>query len=393
MEAMKNSAEKKQQSPKRVGIVHVPYLVPGGEEVHVEALTRSYEALGYETFPFARSFLAKSASTAAITSLRGGSEEEWNALLASQNITFLHLHNIHPFLGPAFLRWILEKQVPALVTIHNHRFYCTNGLALYQGEICKACRGSASVARPILWNCNRSLGKSVYHSLALKQIREGNLLEQAALSILAPTPYMAAELKASGIRAEKIRVFAHGIDISAVETASNAKGGDIIFVARLSEEKGVRCLLAVVPLLPQFSFVVIGEGELKNEVREAASRHENLRFIERAPRAQVLAEMKASRVACVPSLCNESFSLVAGEALSLGLRLVVSDSESLQHFREAPFHAVSAEVRRPAILAEKLSTALAQPKLSSAEVLLLKERLGLSDFQDRLRHLLQELGL
>lgn len=373
---------------RKVGIVHVPYRIRGGEDVHVAQLIATYQALGYGVVDFVKQLPARSELSAAASSLGAGNASRWNEILQSSQIDFLHVHNIHPTLGPAFLRWISRRQVPALFTIHNHRFYCTNGLALLNGQVCKDCLASVSLWRPIVRNCNSSLAKSAYHSIALSEIRRENLLESAARCFFAPSPYIARELEKSGIGAAKIRLLPPGVDVS---SAAQARGSDIFFAARLSEEKGVRCLLNVIPLLPELSFAISGEGPLEAEVKTAADKHRNLRFLGKISRPELLGEMKASRVACVPSICHESYSLLAAEALSLGLQVVMADSESLEHFQ--PFQAISVNVRDPARLAAALKEAMGRPARSPAETEALRDSLSLARFQERLGKELRELSL
>ncbi len=103
--------------------------------------------------------------------------------------------------------------------------------------------------------------------------------------------------------------------------------------------------------------------------------------------------MKAYRVACVPSICNEGYSLLAAEAFSLGMQVVIADSESLQHFREPPFDAIPAKVHEPASLAEAISMALTRPKKSAEATMALQDALGTRSFQHRLQNLLKEFSL
>jgi glycosyltransferase involved in cell wall biosynthesis len=375
-------------TPQRVGIVHVPYQVRGGEDVLVETLEGAYGSLGIETV---RLPSGGSGIGAAASALFRGHAAAWDAFVEREKPSFLHLHNIHPGFGPAFLRWLAARGLPALYTIHNHRFYCTNGLALREDATCRDCREDPSALRPMLRNCNDSLAKSAYHALALREIRSEGLLERATTTLLAPSRYIADELARAGVRA-KVRVFPHGVDLRTGLAVAGARGADVLFVGRLSEEKGVRYLLAAAALLPEISFLVVGEGPLLRHAQEFASTHKNVRVTGKIAREAMLNEMKVSKVACVPSLCEESFSLVAAEALSLGLGLVVADSESLRDYSRE-FGALTADPRDPAALAEALSRAVRSGRRPPEETAALRERFGMAAYARRLGALLEELGL
>ncbi len=376
---------------KKVGIVHVPYHVRGGEDVHVDQLKASYEKLGFGVVDWTKHFQSGSEAVSAAVSLTSGQTRAWEEFYKDCQIAFLHIHNVHPVFGPAFLRWVAKKKIPALQSIHNHRFYCSNGLALYKGAVCKVCRSSPSAVRPVVWNCNSSLPKSTYHSLALAQIRGADLLNSPSIHLLAPTSYMVKELEAAGVNADKIRLLPYGVDVSEIRRASLAKGADVVYAGRLSEEKGVLALLKAAEGSPEISYVIIGEGPLEPEVRSAAESLKNLRYAGKIPRPDMLAEMAASRVACVPSICEECYSLVSAEALSLGLQLVVSDSESLRHFREKGLDAIGATPGDSTALLAAIRQALQRPKRSSEETESIRTWLGMDIFREGLVTVLREL--
>jgi glycosyltransferase involved in cell wall biosynthesis len=379
-------------STRKMGLVHVPYRFIGGEDQHVSILRQAYRSIGIEPIDIpsledASSHLLSSATK----SLSVGNPAKWDAIVEENSIEFLHLNNIHhAALGPAFLRWMIEKKIPATMTVHNHRFYCTNGLALYGSDVCKACRPKPSFLRPILRNCNGSLAKSIYHSAAMNQIRGSDLLRRAIKLFLAPSPYIARELQIAGISPKSIRIFPHAVDITSVDDDSFSPPVDVVFVGRLSPEKGIVHLIKAAQKLPQHSFAIVGEGPLEAEVRAIAGTSSNVRFYGKLGRSQALTVMRSAKVACVPSVCHESFSLVAAEALSFGLRLVVPDTQSFLHYAEAPISAVTAIVTNPESLAYSLSTALEQPRRTTEETSAIRDRFSVQGFKERLRQVVEE---
>lgn len=376
---------------KRLGLVHVPYRFVGGEDQHVAVLRQTYRSIGLEPVDIPNEDDATPLLMAATQSLTIGRPAEWDALIERHSIEFLHLNNIHAALGPAFLRWIISRKIPTVMTVHNHRFYCTNGLALYGNEGCKACRPRPSLLRPILRNCNASLPKSVYHAAALKEIRGADLLRQAVRIFLAPSPYIARELQIAGISPKQIRIFPHAVDLSEIRPRADVPAPDVVFVGRLSPEKGVMHLVAAARILPEVTFAVVGEGPLEQEFRDSIKDSPNVRFYGKMERPEALAVMRSAKVACVPSVCHESFSLVAAEALSLGLHLVVPDTQSFLHYGEQPVNAITAIVTNPESLAYSITTALEQPGRSPDETAAIRERFSIEGFQKRLGQIVDEI--
>jgi len=376
---------------KRVGIVHVPYRFQGGEEQYVSVLSKTYREIGFEPISIPAEGQSSDLLLSAGRSLTVGNPAEWDALIEKHSIEFLHINNIHAALGPAFLRWVASRGIPAIMTVHNHRFYCTNGLALYGSEVCKACRGSPSFARPILRNCNASIPKSIYHSAAMAEIRGNNLYQKAVRHFLAPSPYIAREMQTAGFSPANIRVFPHAVHVENVGDKSPVPAADVAFVGRLSAEKGIMYLLAAAEKLPQVTFAIVGGGPLEGAVKAAVARMPHVNFYGRMGQPDALAVLRDARVVCVPSVCHESFSLVAAEALSFGARLVVPDSQSFLHYAEAPFSAVPAVVTNPESLAYSITTALEQPRRSAEETAAIAARFGIDGFRERLREVVKDL--
>lgn len=378
-------------SVKKVGLVHVPYRFVGGEDLHVSVLRDAYRAIGIEPVNIPADDTPPDLLLKAARSLTMGSPAEWDELMRSKSIDFLHINNIHAALGPAFLRWVIARRIPALMTVHNHRFYCTNGLALYGTEVCKACRPKASFLRPIARNCNDSLPKSIYHSAALVEIRSDDLLRRAVTHFLAPSPYIARELQVVGIAPNKMRVFPHPVSVEEAGRIPDLGRVDVAFVGRLSPEKGVMHLLAAAERMAERNFVVVGEGPLEPQIRQRASTMKNLKFLGGVSRSVALAVMKEAAVVCVPSVCHESFSLVAAEALSLGAQLVVPDTQSFSHYAEAPFDAVTAIVANPESLVYSLNMALERRRRTAEETNPIRDRFSLEGFRTRLRQVVSDI--
>jgi glycosyltransferase involved in cell wall biosynthesis len=106
--------------------------------------------------------------------------------------------------------------------------------------------------------------------------------------------------------------------------AADAKTHDVVFVGRLSAEKGVPLVLDLARARPQLRFALIGSGPLEDEVRGAAATLDNVDVLGLLSNREVLDVMASSRVVAVPAAWSEPFGRVAAEALSVGTPPVVS---------------------------------------------------------------------
>jgi glycosyltransferase involved in cell wall biosynthesis len=376
-------------------IVHVPYEHRGGEDVHVDALSKGYEKIGVEPvlYPFDRNppqrLLARSLRSLAPFSSSPEIEEVWQ----EHSPAYIHLHNAFPILGPRFFRWAIERRVPLVMTVHNHRFFCTNGLALRDKEICKDCFSSKVAWRPMLHNCNGDWKKTIYHSLALTQMRVQDLYSLAIHRFVAPSPYLQAELVRMGIPKERVTHILNPVFWAESPPIREDEGEryEAIYAGRLSQEKGIQELLAAIRMLPQHRFLVAGDGPERPVVEAAARELKNLEFLGAVSHERVLELIGQSRIAVLPSICNETLSTFALEAFFQGKRCVVPALDSTSWLASGDFPGHLAKARSPDDLARTIKVALESPQISREQRAKLQGKLGFDRFCAELSSLVREM--
>ena len=112
-----------------------------------------------------------------------------------------------------------------------------------------------------------------------------------------------------------------------------ANRAGVLFVGRLSEEKGLRHVLRLPALLPAGTpIMVAGDGPLLNEVQRAAQAVPNLTYLGKLDRETVADRLASARIVIMPSLWQEPAGLVALEAMAVGTPLIVYDSGGLAEY-------------------------------------------------------------
>lgn len=380
---------------RRVLIAHVPYEVRGGEDIHVEILTEAYRSMGIEPllFPQDRNppgrALAPIAKSVVPAMRPEGIIEAWNRWKPS----FIHLHNAFPVLGPNFFRWVIEAAVPMIMTVHNHRFFCTNGIALRNGRVCRDCMHSSVAWRPLLYNCNQDLVKSTYHAIALSEMRIGNLYSRAVRKFIAPSPYIREQLIESGIPNHQVTTILNPVEISAelVENETEHFQFDVLYAGRLSQEKGLRELLKAFELLPDLKLAIVGDGPERPLVEECARQNTNIQVLGAIPREKVTSLIRRARIGVLSSVCNEILPTFVLECFAQGRRCVVSDQESMQWFSQGDFPGYLADVRDPEKFAVTIKRALmdGSPRLEQTQRI--RDLLRLERFSADLERVIQSL--
>ena len=115
-------------------VVHNRYRSTGGEERSVEL---QLAAMGRAGIPHAlheRRSADAGRAAAAISVLRGGSEEgEVAAAVQRLGAGIAHFHNVQPLVGPRGLQAAREAGAKVLMHLHNVRLFCAIGVGERDG--------------------------------------------------------------------------------------------------------------------------------------------------------------------------------------------------------------------------------------------------------------------
>jgi starch synthase len=144
-------------------------------------------------------------------------------------------------------------------------------------------------------------------------------------------------LKCYDIDEEKVRVIHNGIDLDEYKPTESdiarheygIRENYILFVGRMSRQKGIFHLLDAVPDLPEDVQIVLCAGapdtpEVEREVVTAASKWPNVRLIrEMVPKNKIIELYSHARIFCCPSV-YEPFGIINLEAMACETPVVAS---------------------------------------------------------------------
>lgn len=249
-------------------------------------------------------------------------------LIRDENPDIVHVHNLYPFFSPSVLAACRRAGVPVVMTLHNFALTCPHWSHFRRGKVCEECTSGATY-RCVFNNCQENMFESVGYALRSDVARRFGLFRRNVSSFIALTEFAKMRLIRAGYPSRKIVVFPNLVRVPRVK-ADVRKGEYVAFAGRISEEKGVDCLLAAASILPDITFEVAGDGPLLPQLMAGAP--ENVTFRGRLNAMELEKFYRTARVLVVPSNCFEMCPTVLLEGMAMALPAVVSRTGGLPEF-------------------------------------------------------------
>lgn len=249
------------------------------------------------------------------------------ARLRAERPDVVHVHNTFPLLSPSVLAACADAGVPVVATLHNYTQVCPTGTLYRDGDVCTSCVGRLPVAgvRHGCYRNSRVATVPLAVNLAANRRRWLSTVER----FFCISGAQRDTLVAAGMPAGKL--FVKYNFVPEPGRYRTGAGEHVLFLGRLTEEKGVRLLMSAwecagglgVPL------VVGGTGPLQDEVAGWAAARDDVRYAGLQDKAGCRELIARARAVVVPSTWLETFGLVVVEAMAAGVPAVVAGHGSL----------------------------------------------------------------
>ena len=238
----------------------------------------------------------------------------------------VHLHNIYHQLSPSVLRPLKALGVPMVMTLHDAKLVCPSYLLLDHGKVCDACVLGRSFLPAVTHRCkDGSLAASALLAVESTVHRATRAYDPVQIFIC-PSRFLAGKIAQGGVYPERLQVLSNFIHADGI-TPKSQPGGQVIYVGRLSYEKGADILVDAVGRVASAQLDVVGDGPERAtlEALAAARAPGRVRFHGQLPRQQVLDLVRSSAVLVMPSRCHENQPVAVLEAFACGVPVVASD--------------------------------------------------------------------
>lgn len=310
-------------------MAHNHYLFPGGEDESFRAETRMLRDAGHAV----TTYTVHNEQLSTLSGLRQATTTIWSnesyrtvrSLLRTTGANVLHVQNFFPLVSPSIYYAARAEGVPVVQSLRNYRLLCPNGFFYRDGRPCEDCLSKPVQLPGIVHGCYRGSRQASTVVATMNGVhRLAGTWSRMVQVYIALTDFAREKYIEGGWPADRILVkpnFVHpdpGI--------GGSKRDGMMFVGRLSPEKGVATLLAAWKHLgPQgVRLRIVGDGPLRSTVEEAASRIPGVSYLGPRSNPDMLELVGAAQALIIPSEWYETFGRVAIEAYAKGTPVIAS---------------------------------------------------------------------
>jgi glycosyltransferase involved in cell wall biosynthesis len=323
----------------KILIVHNAYGKTSGEEIVIDGLVKLLESRGVTVQRFSRSSTEiEETRLGRIPAFFSGihnqfSRKAFGQFLRETRPDVVHIHNLYPLISPSILPECTAQGFPVVMTVHNFRLACPNGLLMSHGEVCHRCLGGREY-----W----CILRNVDHYLCLTRFQRDILVKE-------------------GLPQDRVSVLTNPVEIKVAEQSVEMERDSVLFVGRVSREKGIASLFDAARVCSDIPFVVAGSWQAMSEASELAPG--NVTLLGPVPSQELGALYEKARIFVLPSVWYEGFPTVLLEAMSHGLPVVCSRIGGLPEIIDDGVTGLLYEPGNVDVLADRIRTLWQNPAL------------------------------
>lgn len=353
-------------------LLHNRYQLAGGEGRVVQAEKNLLEANGHEVLLLEennQSIIGAwgnlVAAGSAIYSF--AARQKVRAEINRFSPDIVHVHNFFPLLSPAVYDACAISGVPIVQTLHNYRLICPKALLFRDGKICENCVGKAPLSS-IIHGCYRNsrLQTSAVAAMISFHWLRGTWQERVD-AYIALTNFQKQKMLQGGLPAEKIFIKPNFVFAPSFINKNNKSSSYLLFVGRLSEEKGVTILIdAYLKYNLSIPVKIVGDGPLRQTLQQKIQNtrvDKLIEFLGFQDNETVLKLMHNAICLVFPSIWYEAFPLTIAEAFASGLPVLTSKLGAMAEIIEDGVTGLHFEVGDSASLVDKIKWVSNHPEI------------------------------
>ena len=234
----------------------------------------------------------------------------------------VHVHNTFPLISASALDACRDRAVPVVATIHNYKLLCASGDFFREERPCHEC-GGGRVAPAMVHGCYRE------SRLATAPVAVALGVNRSAWRRLVSAYIFISSAQRElmrGLEVPSERAFVkHNFVPDVPYEEDFPKEHLVAYLGRLDATKGLLFLMRSWDAFRQecprspLRLVIAGGGPLEHQVRCWAAAHDSVDYVGLVRPQAAAGLLRGALAAVVPSQWEETFGLVAVEAMSAGV--------------------------------------------------------------------------
>jgi glycosyltransferase involved in cell wall biosynthesis len=349
----------------KILLVHSRYrsTAPSGENRVVEQEFEALVALGHDIEAFVRHSdeieswpTWRKATLPARVIWNPASRRDLAEALDRFRPDVVHIHNTFPMLSPSVLYACRDAGVPVVVTLHNYKLLCASGSFFRDGAVCHDCAGGTPTPA-LIHRCYRgSVLATVPTVLSARTHR------RAWRDLVSAYVFVSDSQRRllAGIDFDPERTFVKHNLVPYDGPVGAARRRQVAYLARLDPAKGALLLMKAWDMYRALAgddalrLVIAGSGPLHDEVAAWAEDRPSVELAGHLTKQECFKLIGRSRAVILPSEWEETFGLVAVEAMAVGVPLLAAGHGSFPDLVSDGVDGALFEPGRPDTLAKLL---------------------------------------
>jgi len=346
-------------------MLHNSYQFHGGEDESFASEVRMLTDAGHHV----ETIHLKNENVSGLGAVQVGIQSIWShhsynlvdQKLQERTFSVLHVQNFFPLISPSVYYAAKKNGVPVVQTLRNYRLLCPSTILYRNGKICEECLHKTFKYPGIIHGCYRDSALSSATVAALTALHSLKGTWRNAVDLyISLTEFSRQKFIEGGFPPDRVIVKPNFVYPD--PGPGDGNGGYVLFVGRLTPEKGVETLLSAWDRVKSpGTLKIVGEGPLEVRVAAFCEGRTNVQWLGHKTAAEAKELMGAASVLVFPSEWYEPFGRVAIESFAKGTPVITSRLAGMPEIVQDRQTGLLCNAGDPEDLAAKLHWALDHP--------------------------------
>lgn len=245
-------------------------------------------------------------------------------LIEAEKPDIVHLNNFAHQISPSVLHVFKEFNIPVVMTLMDYKVVCPTYLMLADGKPCELCKGGqfyhCLTNKCTMGSYPRSMLNAVEMYLHHKMMNIYDIID----IYIASSNFLKEKVIEMGLRGKVVKLF-NFVESAVYWPAFDWQEESVIYVGRISREKGVKTMIDAFSTIP-LKLKIVGDGTERAALEKyvADAGYGNIAFLGYRKGKELEGEIRKSMFAVAPSEWYENNPRAVIEAFAFGKPVVGS---------------------------------------------------------------------